>query len=101
MLGTGCTFSAISLQLVSFLNLNICNKNGIFKLVQNNSVVDRKGQTEGKLIINYDSKFVRSKFEVFDLFNGIQCIFEMSLLYQVGITLNNISADWSNQIGYD
>jgi hypothetical protein len=25
----------------------------------------------------------------------------MGLLYQVGITLDNISADWSNQIGYE
>jgi hypothetical protein len=76
LLNTGCTFSAISPQLVSFLNLNICNKNGIIKLAQNNKVVDRKGQTE-ELIINYGSKFVRSNFEVFDLSNDVHCVFGM------------------------
>jgi hypothetical protein len=75
LLDNGCTFRAISPQLVSFLNLNICKKNGIIRLVQNNKVVDRKGQTEQKLIINYGSKFVRSKFEVFNLFNDVQCVF--------------------------
>ena len=101
LLDTGCTFSAISPQLVSFLNLNICNKNGIIKLAQNNSVVDRKGQTEEELIINYGSKIVRSKFEVFDLFDDVHCVFGMDLLYKVGITLGNIAADWSDRVGYE
>ena len=102
MLDTNCTFSAISLQLISFLNLNIYNKNGsIIKLAQNNSVVDCKGQTEEELIINYGSKFFRSKFEVFDLFNNAHCAFGMVLLYNVSITLGNTSADWSYRIGYE
>jgi hypothetical protein len=99
-LDTGCTFSAISPQLISFLNLNICNKNGIIKLVQNNSIVDRKGQTEEELIINYGLKSVRSKFEVFDLFNHVHCVFGMVLLYKEGIILDNISENWSDRIGY-
>ena len=95
LLDTDCTFSAISPQLVSFLNVNICNsnKNGIIKLAQNNSVVDRKGQTEEELIINYDSKIVYLKFEFFNLSDDVHCVFGMDLLYKVGITLGNIAAD--------
>jgi hypothetical protein len=101
LLDTGCTFNAISSQLVFFLNLNICNKNSIIKLAQNNKEVNCKGQTEEELIINYGSKFVRSKFEVFDLFNDVHCVFGMNLLYKVGIALGNIAADWSDRISYE
>jgi hypothetical protein len=101
LLDTGCTFSAISPQLVEFMQLNIINKNGTIKLAQNNSVVDRKGQTEEELKIDYGSKVVHSKFEVFDLFDDVHCVFGMDLLYKVGITLGNIAADWSDRIGYE
>gem|GEM_PF-1640441 len=101
LLDTGCTFSAISPQLLKFMNLNAINKNGTIKLAQNNSVVDRKGQTEEELKINYGSKIVYSKFEVFDLFDDVHCVFGMDLLYKVGITLGNIAADWSDRIGYE
>lgn len=101
LLDTGCTFSAISPQLLSFMNLSVVNKNGTIKLAQNNSIVDRKGQTEEELKINYGSKVVYSKFEVFDLFDDVHCVFGMDLLYKVGITLGNIAADWSDRIGYE
>ncbi|OAD08490.1 hypothetical protein MUCCIDRAFT_105456 [Mucor lusitanicus CBS 277.49] len=74
---------------------------GIIKLAQNNSVVERKGQTtEEELKINYGSKIAYSKFEVFDLFDDVHCVFGMDLLYKVGITLGNMAAYWSDRIGY-
>ncbi|KAK4519471.1 uncharacterized protein ATC70_009707 [Mucor velutinosus] len=101
LLDTGCTFSAISPKLLDFMQLNVVNKNGIIKLAQSNTVVNRKGQTEEELKINYGSKVVYSKFEVFDLFDDVHCVFGMDLLYKVGITLGNIAADWSDRIGYE
>jgi hypothetical protein len=100
LLDTGCTFSAISPQLRDFMKLNVINKDGIIKLAQNNSVVERKGQTEEELKINYGFKIVYSKFEVFDLFDDVHCVFGMDLLYKVGITLGNMAAYWSDRIGY-
>ncbi|KAK4520222.1 uncharacterized protein ATC70_008353 [Mucor velutinosus] len=101
LLDTGCTFSAISPKLLDFMQLNVVNKNDIIKLAQSNTVVNRKGQSEEELKINYGSKVVYSKFEVFDLFDDVHCVFGMDLLYKVGNTLGNIAADWSDRIGYE
>ncbi|KAG2195873.1 hypothetical protein INT46_001511 [Mucor plumbeus] len=71
------------LPVILETNAGIKVKTYIIKLAQNNSVVDCKGQTEEELIINYGSKFFRSKFEVFDLFNNAHCAFGMVLLYNI------------------
>lgn len=52
LLDTGCTCSDISSQLVNFMNLDIT------KLAQNNSMVERRRQTEEELNTDYGSKIV-------------------------------------------
>ncbi|KAG2189718.1 hypothetical protein INT46_002651, partial [Mucor plumbeus] len=101
LLDTGCTFSAISPKLASYLNVKLINKNGIIKLAKNNSVVERKGCTQNEIKITYGNKITSAQFEIFDLFDNLHCVIGMNLLTKIGIIIGNVITEWGNEIGYD